>query len=172
MGRRLIVIGAGPERARLEAIAGPTVEFLGWQPDEVIRDQYRRCRALLFPGEEDFGIVPVEALACGAPVIALGRGGAAETVDDQVGRLYLGPGSASLEAAIEGWEAEGHPHDPIRARQIAESYALPVFRDRILGLLAEVSGRTAVAPVPPRPHVELTNPAVSRKSGMDFRPLS
>ena len=67
MGRRLIVIGAGPERAKLESIAGPSVEFLGWQSDEVIRDHYRRCRALLFPGEEDFGIVPVEALACGAP---------------------------------------------------------------------------------------------------------
>ena len=66
-GRRLIVIGEGPERAQLEAMAGPTVRFLGWQPDEVIRDHYRRCRALLFPGEEDFGIVPVEALACGAP---------------------------------------------------------------------------------------------------------
>ena len=71
-GRRLIVIGEGPERTRLEAIAGPSVQFLGWQPDEVIRDHYRSCRALLFPGEEDFGIVPIEALACGAPVIALG----------------------------------------------------------------------------------------------------
>ena len=65
-GRPLVVIGEGPERARLEAMAGPSVRFLGWQPDEVIRDHYRRCRALLFPGEEDFGIVPVEALACGA----------------------------------------------------------------------------------------------------------
>ena len=54
--------------------------FLGWQSDEVIRDHFRRCRALLFPGEEDFGIVPVEAQACGTPVIAFGRGGAAETV--------------------------------------------------------------------------------------------
>ncbi len=71
-GRRLTVIGEGPERSRLEAIAGPTVRFLGWQPDDVIRSDYRSCRALLFPGEEDFGIVPIEALACGAPVIALG----------------------------------------------------------------------------------------------------
>ena len=83
-GRSLVVIGSGPERARLERLAGPSVRFLGWQPDEVIRDHYRRCRALLFPGEEDFGIVPIEALACGSPVIALGRGGAAETVDDRV----------------------------------------------------------------------------------------
>ena len=92
-GRRLIVIGEGPERARLEAMAGTTVRFLGWQRDEVIGDYYRSCRALLFPGEEDFGIVPIEALACGAPVIALGRGGVAETVDDTVGRIYAEPTS-------------------------------------------------------------------------------
>ena len=99
------------------------------------------------------------------PVIALGRGGAAETVDSQVGRLYSEPGSASLEAAIESWEAEGHPHDPIRARQIAESYALPVFRDRILGLLAEVSGRNAGGSVPPRPHVDVAASPTRRGPG-------
>src|SRR3954447_10926148 len=87
-GRPLVVIGEGPERAHLQRVAGPSVRFLGWQPDEVIRAHYRRCKALLFPGEEDFGIVPVEALACGAPALALGRGGAAETVDDSVGRTY------------------------------------------------------------------------------------
>ncbi len=69
-GRRLIVIGEGPERPRLEASAASSVQFLGWQPDDVIRDHYRRCKALLFPGDEDFGIVPIEALACGMPVIA------------------------------------------------------------------------------------------------------
>ncbi len=80
LGRRLVVIGTGQDSARLRALAGPDVQFLGWQPDEVIRDHFRRCRALLFPGEEDFGIVPVEAMATGAPVIALGQGGATETV--------------------------------------------------------------------------------------------
>jgi glycosyltransferase involved in cell wall biosynthesis len=78
--RRLVVVGSGQDGRRLRAVAGPTVQFLGWQPDEVIRDHFRRCRALLFPGEEDFGIVPVEAMACGAPVIAYGKGGATETV--------------------------------------------------------------------------------------------
>ena len=67
LGRRLVVIGAGPERASLESLAGPAVTFLGWQPDDVIRDHYYRCRALLFPGEEDFGIVPVEALGAEHP---------------------------------------------------------------------------------------------------------
>jgi glycosyltransferase involved in cell wall biosynthesis len=78
--RPLLLIGNGQDEARLRALAGPTIHFLGWQPDAVIRDHLRRCRALLFPGEEDFGIVPVEAQACGAPVIAFGRGGATETV--------------------------------------------------------------------------------------------
>jgi glycosyltransferase involved in cell wall biosynthesis len=101
--RKLVVIGAGPERSRLERLAGPSVRFLGWQSDEVIRDYYRSCRALLFPGDEDFGIVPAEAMACGAPVIALGRGGVAETVDDRVGLLYDEPGpEGSRPMAVSG----------------------------------------------------------------------
>lgn len=155
LGRRLIVIGAGPERARLEALAGPTVRFLGWQPDEIIRDHYRRCRALLFPGEEDFGIVPVEALACGAPVIALGRGGAAETVDNSIGRLHNEPTVAALETSIAAWEAQGAPHDPNKARRRAEAFSLPLFRGRILDLMAEVTGSASRKSAPPRPHVEL-----------------
>jgi glycosyltransferase involved in cell wall biosynthesis len=80
LNRRLVVIGTGQDAARLKALAGPGTGFLGWQSDEAIRDHFRRCRALLFPGEEDFGIVPVEANACGTPVIALGTGGATETI--------------------------------------------------------------------------------------------
>jgi glycosyltransferase involved in cell wall biosynthesis len=154
-GRRLIVIGEGPERARLEAMAGPTVRFLGWQRDEVIGDYYRSCRALLFPGEEDFGIVPMEALACGAPVIALGRGGVAETVDDSVGRIYTAPTSGALLAAIDAWESEGCPHDPTEARERAEALAVPVFRDRILRFLTEVVTSGSQHVVPPAPHLNL-----------------
>ncbi len=153
LGRSLVVIGKGPERTRLEQLAGPTVRFLGWQPDEVIREHYRRCRALLFPGEEDFGIVPVEALACGAPVIALGRGGAAETVDSTVGELYHDPSTEGLIDAIERFEAAQTAHDPARARRRAEKFALPLFRDRLLGFLADVvEGRTGDR-VPPPPHL-------------------
>jgi glycosyltransferase involved in cell wall biosynthesis len=79
LGRPLVIIGTGQDEARLRALAGPTVRFLGWQGDEGIREMMTRCRALLFPGEEDFGIVPVEAQACGTPVLAFGRGGATET---------------------------------------------------------------------------------------------
>jgi glycosyltransferase involved in cell wall biosynthesis len=153
--RRLIVIGAGPERRRLESMAGPTVRFVGWQPDEVIREHYRRCRALLFPGEEDFGIVPIEALACGAPVIALGRGGAAETLDDNVGRIYAQPTAAALLEAISGWERDGCPHDPAEARRRALAFALPLFRQQLLQYLAEVVPERTSHPTPPAPHVRL-----------------
>jgi glycosyltransferase involved in cell wall biosynthesis len=153
--RRLIVIGEGPERARLQAVASPKVRFLGWQPDAVIHDHYRRCRALLFPGEEDFGIVPIEALACGAPVIALGRGGVAETVDGAVGRTYAEPTAAVLAATIDAWEADACPHDPIEARRRAETLTLPVFRDRILKFLIEVVAGEAYRSAPPAPHLNL-----------------
>jgi glycosyltransferase involved in cell wall biosynthesis len=80
LGYPLRIIGSGPEEKKLRAIARSNVEFLGWQPDEVVADYYSKCRALIFPGEEDFGIVPLEAMACGKPVIAYGRGGALETI--------------------------------------------------------------------------------------------
>ena len=152
-GRRLIVIGSGPERARLEGLAGPSVKFLGWQADEVIRDHYRRCRALIFPGEEDFGIVPIEALGCQAPVIALGRGGVAETVDDHVGRTYPDPSIASLTEALDSWESDGQPHDPALARAKAEALAEPVFRRRFLNYLAEVVSSQGQGRVVPSPHL-------------------
>ena len=76
LGRRLVVIGTGPLLERLRATAGPTVELLGWRDDATVRDYMRRCRALLFCGAEDFGLVPVEAQAAGRPVIAYAAGGA------------------------------------------------------------------------------------------------
>jgi glycosyltransferase involved in cell wall biosynthesis len=101
--RPLLLIGNGQDEARLRSLAGPTIHFLGWQPDAVIRDHLRRCRALLFPGEEDFGIVPVEAQACGAPVIAFGRGGTTETVIPPERRSGAG-GSSAMPTGV--WFAE------------------------------------------------------------------
>jgi len=80
LGRRVVIVGDGQEGRRLRRMAGPTIEFLGWRPDHEVAALLARCRALVFPGEEDFGILPVEAMACGRPVIAYGKGGITETV--------------------------------------------------------------------------------------------
>ncbi|OGB66916.1 MAG: hypothetical protein A2Y94_02430 [Caldithrix sp. RBG_13_44_9] len=83
MEERLVVVGNGPELPKLKKIARANIEFVDWQPPQNLADYYSECKALIFPGEEDFGIVPVEAMACGKPVIAYARGGALETVIDQ-----------------------------------------------------------------------------------------
>ncbi|WP_439575019.1 glycosyltransferase [Phreatobacter sp.] len=88
-GRNLVVIGGGEMLGKLRRIARPNVKVLGPQPFAVLRDHYARCKALVFPGEEDFGIVPVEAMASGRPVIAFGRGGATETVVDGVTGVFF-----------------------------------------------------------------------------------
>jgi len=80
LGRRVVIVGDGQEGRRLRRMAGPTIEFLGWRPDDEVAALLAHCRALVFPGEEDFGILPVEAMACGRPVIAYGKGGVTETV--------------------------------------------------------------------------------------------
>lgn len=125
--KKLVVIGTGPELERLKSIAGPTVTVKGWATGEEIRDYYRRCRALLFPGEEDYGIVPVEAQACGAPVIAYGVGGALETViDGQTGLFFTEPTADALVRAMQC--AETVAWDPARIRAHAERFSEPRFR--------------------------------------------
>ncbi|HWQ00319.1 MAG TPA: glycosyltransferase [Vicinamibacterales bacterium] len=94
----LKIVGRGPERARLERMAGPEVEFLGARTNEEVRELYRGAAAVVLPGEEDFGIVPVEALACGRPVVALARGGARETVEDGVTGVLVEEASAEAFA--------------------------------------------------------------------------
>src|SRR5262249_47367896 len=79
----LVIVGSGPKAKQLQAQAGPNVRFLGWQSDEAVRRHYREARLLIFPGIEDFGMVPVEAMACGLPVVAFGEGGVLETVTEQ-----------------------------------------------------------------------------------------
>lgn len=105
LGRKLVIIGDGPERAALQRLAKANVSFLGQQPDEVLADHLSRCRGLVFAGQEDFGIVPVEAQAAGAPVVALRRGGVRETVvDGRTGLLYDEPTPAALAAAVRELE--------------------------------------------------------------------
>ncbi len=108
LGRRLVVIGTGPEEADLKRRAHAHVTFLGWQPTEVVRDHFERCRALLFPGIEDFGITPCEAQAAGAPVIAFAEGGALETVrEGTTGLFFTEQSTDSLIECIKRFELSG-----------------------------------------------------------------
>ena len=102
IGAPLRIVGDGPDRGRLEARAGRNVELLGRLSDEAVRDEYRRALAVILPGEEDFGMVPVEAHACGRPVVALARGGALETVvDGDNGVLFDEPHAVKLASALD-----------------------------------------------------------------------
>ncbi len=148
LGRPLVVIGKGQAEAELRRLAGPGVAFLGYQSDEVIRDHLRRCKALLFPGEEDFGIVPVEAMACGAPVIALGRGGVAETVvgvgSGRTGVLYAEPTVDALVEAMREFESLPAPLDPATARLRALEFSRSRYEAELLAYLERVLGRPLV----------------------------
>ena len=136
----LKVIGDGPDRARLERAAGPDVEFLGRQSSDVVRDCYRRAAVALLPGEEDFGIVPLEAQACGRPVVALARGGASETVLPGVtGALVDEPTADAMAAAIADTVARRFDSTVIRAH--AERFGRARFGDEMEALVREESGQ-------------------------------
>jgi glycosyltransferase involved in cell wall biosynthesis len=125
----LDIIGDGPERARLEALTAdaPGVRLLGRRSDAEVRDRYRTATAVLLPGEEDFGLVPVEAQACGRPVVALGRGGAAETViHGETGLLVEDDSVASWAGALR--HAASAPWDSARIRVNAERFGHERFR--------------------------------------------
>ncbi|HEX4029453.1 MAG TPA: glycosyltransferase [Terracidiphilus sp.] len=141
-GRRLLVIGDGPDRERLKAMAGPTVTFLGRRPDSEVTRYASRCRALIFPGEEDFGMAPLEINAAGRPVVAYGAGGATETVIAAVNGILFR--EQSVDAVIDALEqSELRMWDPVAIRQIAQRYDIRLFQRRILDFLSNVS--TAVS---------------------------
>ncbi len=104
-GDRLLIVGEGQDSNMLKRLAGPKTEFLGWLSNEELRGLYQSCRALIFPGEEDFGIVPVEAMGRRLPVIALGKGGALETVlENETGVFFKEPTVEDLGDAISRFE--------------------------------------------------------------------
>lgn len=150
LGKKLIVIGSGQHAAKLKANAGPNVSFLGWQSDEVIRDHLRRAKALLFPGEEDFGIVPLEAQACGCPVIGFARGGLTETVrplggaSDPTGVFFTEQTVDAACEAIERFEREADRFDPRSARRQAVLFRKERFEAELFAYLDDVlHGRAA-----------------------------
>jgi glycosyltransferase involved in cell wall biosynthesis len=137
--RRLLVVGTGPEEARLRAEAPDGVEFLGWRSDVEVADLYARCRAVLFPVVEDYGIVPLEAAAAGRPTIALARGGALETMvgldaDDDApptAVFFREQTESALADAMLTYEASVHRFDPAALRARAAKFDRPVFRERV-----------------------------------------
>ncbi|MEK6237146.1 MAG: glycosyltransferase [Planctomycetales bacterium] len=134
LGQRLIVIGDGPQRQRLQRMAGDRVRFLGRRSNEEIRDHLRRCKAFLFPGHEDFGIAPVEALACGTPVVAHGQGGVTESVlpaDEQTlgcGVFFPEQTAESLATAVRWLQDHSDHIDPSLARNQALRFNAPRFQ--------------------------------------------
>jgi glycosyltransferase involved in cell wall biosynthesis len=164
LGRQLVLIGTGQDEKRLRSLGGSGVTFLGRQPDEEVRRHMRRCRALLFPGEEDFGIAPVEAMACGTPVIAYGRGGASETViplagstghearycEEPTGLWFEEQTSDCLIAALQEFESRSGDFSPEVARKQALGFNRERFKneffahvDRILATTERLNSRRA-----------------------------
>lgn len=132
LGLPLVVIGDGDSAAALQKMAGSNIRFLGPQPDAVVEDYMQRCRAFVFPPEEDFGITPVEAQAAGAPVIAYAKGGQAETViHEQTGLLFPYQTVDSLVQSINGLEASVAQFDPSVLRKNAERFSIATFRTRL-----------------------------------------
>ena len=161
--RPLKIIGSGPLAAQLKGLAGPHIEFLGWCSNEELHQYYAACRAVIFPAQEDFGIVPLEANAAGRPVIALGLGGALETVipvndprlsgmrrpdiDPQeapTGVLFASRTPAALQQAVQFFEVHEALFCPAALRQHAQQFDRQLFKKRIQHLLTEMlAGHTA-----------------------------
>ncbi|MBA3824596.1 MAG: glycosyltransferase [Ktedonobacterales bacterium] len=149
LGVALKVIGAGRDETRLRALAGPSVEFLGALPDAAAHAVLANCRALLFPGEEDFGIAPVEAQACGKPVIAYAAGGALTTIiPGHTGLFFHEPTVAALMAALNLFR-DGD-FDPLNIRRHAEYFAAPHFARRMMQAISQtgITMEPATLPLP------------------------
>ena len=149
LGKPLVVIGGGPDFEKVKMLAGPNVRLLGRQSDEVVADYMARCKAFVFAADEDFGIVPVEAQAAGAPVIAYGKGGSLETVVADVTGIFFGQQNIeSLERAIHIFESKAHSFDSAKIRRHAEQFRPERFRAQFEAILnaAEEAKRQGADP--------------------------
>ena len=156
MGRKLRIVGKGPELAALKALAtarGADVDFVGFASDESLADYYRQARALLFPGIEDFGIVPVEAIACGCPVVALGVGGILDSMTDQTAVFYQQSSAKALQEAITVFESRESTFNEKQLRLQAGRFSKANFSEAFESTLERVCLQAAAAkrhPIPAR----------------------
>jgi glycosyltransferase involved in cell wall biosynthesis len=126
----LVIVGTGPELSYLKSIAKPNIKFLGWQSDETIREYYANAKAFLMPGEEEFGITPLEAQACGTPVIAFNKGGAVETVvDNETGVLFEPHTVPALINAIK--KIDSVKFNPAKIREWALKFSRENFKTNL-----------------------------------------
>jgi glycosyltransferase involved in cell wall biosynthesis len=137
LGRKLKIVGGGPDYRRLKRLAGPTIEFCGRVPGRELREIYSRAAALVVPCEEDFGITMVESLASGKPVIALARGGALEIVRKGCGLLYDDAGQDSLARAVCAFEAVEHRFAPAMLMARASRFSEGRFIHRFESVLKQ-----------------------------------
>lgn len=145
MGKKLIVVGDGDERSKLGRRAGPGVKLVGWQDATALKRLYSGCRALIFPGDEDFGIVPVEAMASGRPVIAYGKGGALESVRE--GRTGLFFETQTVDALCDAMAAfeRGGAFDAVDIARYARRFDVSVFESRMRATLSRVVSNPGAA---------------------------
>ena len=146
-GRPVRIVGSGPEAERLRRLAPPEATFLGWVDDASLRELYRGCRAVIMPGVEDFGIVPLEAMACGRPAVVFGEGGGPESVvPGETGLVFQEPSARALRAAVDSLQGLRFNAATLRAR--AESHARQVFEARFRDFVQRASQQP-----PPRSRV-------------------
>lgn len=129
IGKRLVIIGGGPDETRLKRLAGSHIDFLGFKSDEVVKEYLENCRAFIFPGEEDFGIAPVEAMACGKPVLALRKGGLTETMIEGVtGQFFEEETVDSMEAGLTQLLINEPDYDAEKIAKHAEQFSEKEFK--------------------------------------------
>ncbi len=135
----LIIIGEGPQKNYLQKIAKANVQILGWQSDQILAQYYRNCLAFVFPGEDDFGIAPVEAMKYGKPVLALKAGGALETVlPGMTGEFFEAPVPEILADGVRRLRENLPRYSPLVIRKWAEKFSVERFRDEMMEFIGEL----------------------------------
>ena len=142
LDRPLVIAGSGRDKDILEQEAGPNITFLGYVPDQDLPDLLARCRAFIFPGEEDFGIAPVQAMASGRPVIAYSAGGALDTVTPESGVLFAEQTVADIIKAVESFDTS--KVNPAEIRAHAEKFDISAFSEQLLGYIDRIMSNNLV----------------------------